>query len=91
MSPQLVRGLGLVTVLAGGFMVLLSLVLAMHFEATPRALEDAAKGQAVGVPAAVGVVLAVAAMVGARHRWGLVSLVAAALLVLVAAGILLTR
>ena len=78
---------GLVLVVDLG-LVLLSLVLAMHFEATERALADAAKGQAVGVPAGAAAVACVAALVGARRAWGRAALAVAVVLTLVA-GVLL--
>ena len=59
-------------------------LLALHFEATPRAIADAAEGKRVGYTAAAGAVAAVAALVGARRRWGLWALVLAVVLTAVA-------
>ena len=78
---------GLVLIVDIG-LVLVSLVLAMHFEATERALADAAKGQAVGVPAGVAAVASLAALVGSRRSWGRVALALGVALTVVA-GILL--
>jgi hypothetical protein len=74
---------GLVLIIDIG-LVLVSLVLAMHFEATPRALADAAKGQAVGVPAGAAAVACTAALVAGRRAWGRVALAVGVALTVVA-------
>ncbi len=81
---------GLVLVVDVG-LVLVSLVLAMHFEATPRALADAAKGQAVGIPAGVAAVVCLAALVGAQRAWGRAALALGVVLTVVAAVLLAVR
>ncbi len=65
-------------------LVLVSLVLAMHFEATERALADAARGQAVGVPAGAAAVACIAALVGAPRSWARAALVVGVVLTVVA-------
>ena len=74
---------GLVLIVDIG-LVLVSLVLAMHFEATERALADAARGQAVGVPAGGAAVACFAALVGARRPWGRAALAVGVALTVVA-------
>lgn len=83
MTPRSVRSVGGLVLLASCVLVVLSLLLAMHFEATPRALEDAAKGQAVGIPAGFAAVAALVAMSGARRRWGTAVLALAVVLTVV--------
>lgn len=80
MQSQAARPLAGLVLLVDLALVLMALVLAMHFEATPRALADAAKGQAVGIPAGLGAAAALAAVVGARRPWGAVALAVAVLL-----------
>lgn len=59
--------------LVNAVLVLLSLHLGFHIEATPTAVAEAAKGQAVGTPAGIGLVAAVVALVARHRRWGAVS------------------
>ncbi|WP_166139802.1 hypothetical protein [Nocardioides ochotonae] len=68
MSPGLVRATALVSLVGCLLLVLHALVLGLHVEGTPRALEDAARGEQVVLPAVLGAVLAVGALLGARHR-----------------------
>ncbi|MQW76341.1 hypothetical protein GHK92_10675 [Nocardioides sp. dk4132] len=68
MSPGLVRATALVSLLGCLLLLMHALVLGLHVEGTPRALDDAARGERVGYPAALGAVLAVGALLGARHR-----------------------
>lgn len=79
--------------LLGACLVLLAhgLLLGLHFEATPQAVADAAKGEAVGYPAALGAVAALITLVCARHRWSVWPLGAAALLGAAAGVMELTR
>lgn len=84
MSAAAHRGLAALLVCVNGAMVLLALVLGLHFEATPRALADAAKGQAVGIPAGLGLLAALVALAGARRTWGVGALAVAAVCALLA-------
>ncbi|NPC95264.1 hypothetical protein [Nocardioides sp. zg-DK7169] len=80
MSPGLVRTISLVSLLGCLLLVLHALLLGLHVEDTPRALEDAAEAERVGYPAALGAVLAVVALLGGRHRWAVVAAVLALVL-----------
>lgn len=80
MSPGLVRSIAVACLLGCGVLVLHALLLGFHIEPTAEALADAAKGEQVAFFAIPGAIAAVAALVGARHRWGAVALVAALLL-----------
>lgn len=80
MRDTTLRPLAALVLLVSLVLVAMGLVLAMHFEATPRALADAAKGQAVGVPAAAAAAAALLALVGARRPWSAAVLGLAAVL-----------
>lgn len=75
MAPGTVRALAGGCLLGCLLLVLHGLLLGFYFEPTTEALEDAAKGKAVGYPAAAGLVAAGFAFAGARRRWGVVALV----------------
>jgi hypothetical protein len=78
-----VRALAATALLGCAVLVLYALVLGLHFEDTPRAVADAARGEQVGYPAALGAVLAVVALLAAGRRWALVPLVGAVALAVV--------
>ena len=84
MSPGAVRTVSVVCLLGCLALVLHALVLGMHFEATPQALEEADKGRAVGYPAGLGAVAAVAGIAGSRRRWGVAAAAASVVLLAVA-------
>ncbi|WP_435743826.1 hypothetical protein [Nocardioides sp. SYSU DS0663] len=69
MSTGTVRAIATASLLGCVLLVLHALILGLHFEDTPRALEDAARGKAVGYPAFLGGLLATVALLGARRRW----------------------
>lgn len=86
-----VRAGALLALLVGTLLTLRGLLLGLHFESTPQALEEAAKGQAVGYPAALGAVLALVALLGGRRRWAVAAVVASAALCALALVMELTR
>lgn len=84
MRPGVVRAVSLLCLLGCLVLVLHALVLGLHFEATPQALEDADQGRAVGYPAGLGALTAVAGIAGSRRPWGVLAAVAALVLFVVA-------
>jgi len=81
------RAVAAVCLLGCGVLVLHALILGMHVEATPQALEDADRGRAVGYPAAAGAVAALLALAGAGRRWGIGALAVSLALGLLALGL----
>jgi hypothetical protein len=79
-----VRSIAWLALLGAVLLVGHALILGLHFEDTPRAVADAAEGRRVGYPAALGGLLAVAALVGSRRRWAVVVAGLAVVLVVVA-------
>ena len=88
---NLVRAGAAVLLVVGGALTVRGLLLGLHFESTPRALEDAAKGEVVGYPAALGVLLALAALAGSRRRWAVVAVALSAVACGVAVAMELSR
>lgn len=86
-SAGVVRAVAAACLLGCGLLVLHALILGMHVEATPQALEDADRGRAVGYPAAAGAVAALVAMAGAGRRWGTGALAVGLVLGLLALGL----
>ena len=84
-TPKWTGAVGLLCLLACLVLVGHALILGLHFEDTPRAVADAAEGRRVGYTAAGGAVAALAALAGARRRWGPWALAVAVVLTVVAA------
>lgn len=80
MKPARLRAFATVCLVVCLALVVYGLVLGFHIESTPRALDDAAKGQSIGVAAAAGALAAVVALVFARRGSALWFLVVALLL-----------
>lgn len=80
MGPNAQRLLALVSLLGCLLLALHAFILGIHFEATPRAIEDSAKGQAIAWFAVPGAVAAGLGLAGGGRRWGAVATVIAALL-----------
>lgn len=80
MSPVPVRVIALVCLLGCGVLLLHALVLGFYIEPTGAARDRAAEGEQIAFFAIPGGIAAVAALLGARHRWGVVAVVLALLL-----------
>lgn len=85
MNPALVRATALVALLGSVVLVLHALLLGFSIEPTDAARDRAATGEQIAFFAIPGAIVAVAALLGTRHRWG----IAAAVLALLLAGIAL--
>lgn len=76
MSVRLIGAFCLVTALG---ILGHAFILGLHFEDTPRAMADSARASDIAIPAALGAVLAIAALTGASRGWARLTLVAAVL------------
>ena len=74
MTPGKVRGLAAVGLIVCLILTLYGLALGFHIEETTRAIADAQKGQQVGYPAALGLLMAVFALIGSNRRWAILPL-----------------
>lgn len=74
MKPDLVRALAGLCLIGCLVLVAHGLLLGLHFEPTTEAVADAARGRSVALPAGIGLVVSLAALLGAARRWAVAAL-----------------